>query len=600
MARHAVPVFDPKYYESYDMLVAFPAQVTGSKLLGKDGDSVVPPKKREKIILSILRGRRVGKKINKIDSLKEFYGIRESDVSKSDLTYNQLLKLLTDAWRRTLDYGGIIYEESVSADKKYTIFCLKMSEDSLKRIADVKHYPLQMDPKVTNFDQFKSDPDFQPPYAPYEKKYEKTEREGSAMQTLGYIWQRYDRMSRPYNLNDVQRHDRELSCFRDVDRIRIMNMFFEGFYSLHWADKYDMVYKFFPLHQPNALLSLRDTWGNFLRIWTWEQPLNDIRDYYGEEVALYYAWMTEFCKALTIPAVFGLGLWACELVLDWNMTYDSKILNALRMVYCLILATWSGFVYKKWIRRENDLKLKWGLEVVTGNKVSPQANPWHKPNCMTADPVQPSKKRDNTSTYQLVSRKVLSTSVVALITIFCLLIVNREGSFALAKMMKLIHMDARSVEQFIADQLKKITSESWARKLAKNVFLVFIPLVLTVKTISFFWDRVIIFLLARFENNPFYVKYKKSITEKSFVFKFLINLVPVLYYAFVKEHFVEACDDLGEEDGRCILQARELVITLIVGTLSMNAFEILKPICIHAFKMHRSKKASDGQSKYLT
>eukprot|EP01048_Picozoa_sp_COSAG05_P038375 COSAG05_NODE_18445_length_308_cov_0.961722_1_plen_61_part_10 len=38
------------------------------------------------------------------------------------------------------------------------------------------------------------------------------------------------------------------------------------------------------------------------------QPLDEIRDYYGSSVALYFAWIELYTRALVAPAILGLAL----------------------------------------------------------------------------------------------------------------------------------------------------------------------------------------------------------------------------------------------------------------------------------------------------
>ena len=55
------------------------------------------------------------------------------------------------------------------------------------------------------------------------------------------------------------------------------------------------------------LFNLYKKWARFRKIFNF-QPLTDIRNYFGEFNAMYYAWVGSFICTLIIPALIGLVL----------------------------------------------------------------------------------------------------------------------------------------------------------------------------------------------------------------------------------------------------------------------------------------------------
>lgn len=51
---------------------------------------------------------------------------------------------------------------------------------------------------------------------------------------------------------------------------------------------------YFPLHEATELKSLKEKWFSW-KFAPWKQPLGPIKDYFGEKVGLYFAWLGEFC-----------------------------------------------------------------------------------------------------------------------------------------------------------------------------------------------------------------------------------------------------------------------------------------------------------------
>jgi hypothetical protein len=62
----------------------------------------------------------------------------------------------------------------------------------------------------------------------------------------------------------------------------------------------------FPLHDREELRALKRKWFSW-RFAPWSQPLADIKDYFGEKVGLYFAWLgatrVSLCRPLLLLVV---------------------------------------------------------------------------------------------------------------------------------------------------------------------------------------------------------------------------------------------------------------------------------------------------------
>jgi hypothetical protein len=143
---------------------------------------------------------------------------------------------------------------------------------------------------------------------------------------------------------------------------------------------------FFPLHHKQERDYLTQSWGSFNLIfqlfaygktregantvsyynesmdtrhiaffWT---PIDTIRDYYGDQVGLYSAWLMLYTRALLWPAAIGLILWVQSLVADGIDVNNNNMV----VPYSIFLCMWSASYTSMWKRRENELKFLWASE----------------------------------------------------------------------------------------------------------------------------------------------------------------------------------------------------------------------------------------------
>ena len=93
-------------------------------------------------------------------------------------------------------------------------------------------------------------------------------------------------------------------------------------------------------------------------------PLDDIRAYFGEQIAFYFAWLgfyTEWFQYLAIIAVLFTFYGAYFKLVDgkpWLYIFD----NELTPIFGLISSVWSTLFLKFWKRRANTLSFKWDMD----------------------------------------------------------------------------------------------------------------------------------------------------------------------------------------------------------------------------------------------
>lgn len=107
----------------------------------------------------------------------------------------------------------------------------------------------------------------------------------------------------------------------------------------------------FPLHETNTLASLRSNWVKKLFA---PQPLDDIAEYFGVKVALYFAWLGHYTCALGVPALLGLLMWI-GLYGRGQVAQDVG-----HILFSLFNVAWASLYLEAWKRYSVELAFRWG------------------------------------------------------------------------------------------------------------------------------------------------------------------------------------------------------------------------------------------------
>jgi hypothetical protein len=130
---------------------------------------------------------------------------------------------------------------------------------------------------------------------------------------------------------------------------------------LVWASKMrlhqTMAMRVIPLHSESDLRVLRDSWASWRHPSDWfsTKPLEQVKQYFGERIGLYFAFHSTYTRMLAFPAVIGVVCY----VADW---IDPESGEWFLAFYSMFIAIWSIAVLEVWARRERELKFEWAME----------------------------------------------------------------------------------------------------------------------------------------------------------------------------------------------------------------------------------------------
>ncbi|XP_030630556.1 anoctamin-8 [Chanos chanos] len=111
-----------------------------------------------------------------------------------------------------------------------------------------------------------------------------------------------------------------------------------------------VIIQLFPLHEQRILSQLMTSWVQAV---CERQPLDDICDYFGVKIAMYFAWLGFYTNSMLYPAVVGFLLW----ILSEN---DQTSQDVCCVVFALFNVVWATLFLERWKRREAELAYKWG------------------------------------------------------------------------------------------------------------------------------------------------------------------------------------------------------------------------------------------------
>ena len=126
----------------------------------------------------------------------------------------------------------------------------------------------------------------------------------------------------------------------------------------------------FPLHSPERL-NIIVSWKEYrLRLWRGfvlgnfmenMQPLNVIKDYYGEKMAFYFSWLMHYTGWLMALSVFSLVF--CIITLERGISNDIKLDQMFNtpysFIYGVVVLIWVTLFHESWKRKQNRIANEW-------------------------------------------------------------------------------------------------------------------------------------------------------------------------------------------------------------------------------------------------
>lgn len=374
-------------------------------------------------------------------------------------------------------------------------------------------------------------------------------------------YQPYYRMY-PLRMNGLKEETR----FRQVDRIVLASSIIERHIGIDALIESKYLNDHFALHEQEALTDLRKNWAlNFNMI---SQPIMKLRNYFGEKIALYFAWLEFYAKMLVWPAVIGLLLFIVDVIRHKRSTdadEDGKkdVNDGYYLVFfSVFVVIWSTLFTELWKRKNSIYNTLWG-------SVAHDASAAHeRPQFVGEirhDPITDMKQ----VWYQSVTerRRKITVSLLVVATMILIVIVALGGLFYL---------------KFYVDR----------EEISNGPHIVSVLNAIQIMILNLIYRGVAI-RLNDWENHRTDVEYENYLVTKVFLFQFVNSFASFFYIAFLKTTVEGECVNKD-----CMRELEnQLAILFIIRIVVGNIMEVAVPFFTYRFRLWSETKDTHQGNK---
>ncbi|KAM4708102.1 anoctamin-8 isoform 2-T2 [Discoglossus pictus] len=164
-----------------------------------------------------------------------------------------------------------------------------------------------------------------------------------------------------------QNIENELNFFTSQERQSIIRYWMENLRAKHGESLHNIhflegqpiipelaargvIQQVFPVHEQRILSRLMKSWVQAV---CERQPLDEICDYFGVKIGMYFSWLGYYTSAMVYPALFGMMLW-------FFTESDQTSRDICCVVFALFNVVWATLFLEGWKRRGAELAYKWG------------------------------------------------------------------------------------------------------------------------------------------------------------------------------------------------------------------------------------------------
>ncbi|EQC28357.1 hypothetical protein SDRG_13904 [Saprolegnia diclina VS20] len=316
----------------------------------------------------------------------------------------------------------------------------------------------------------------------------------------------------------------------------------------------------YPLHNEDEIKHLAKSWIPKVAA-PWTQPIEEIRDYFGERIAFYFGYLGHYTTwliyASIVASIVFLIKWFTETEERTIKNPDGteiksevpSVMTYVIPIFAVFMCIWSTLFMESWKRQQQVYAMKWGMTEIEGEESTrPQ---------FTGEPVLSAITGAKTRYFPYTKKYQRVAVSWALLFLLCSVVIAIvAGIFTLRH--NLVEGDNAWKAEFLG------------LKIPVGIAVCSGANVIQIIIMGKIYYRSF-YRLNEYENHETDAQYENSLVLKTFVFQFINNFSALIYIAFLKNIFE------GPSNTRLHELAYSLAIVygsqLVIG----NVKEILLP-----------------------
>ncbi|XP_023375357.1 anoctamin-5 [Otolemur garnettii] len=383
-----------------------------------------------------------------------------------------------------------------------------------------------------------------------------------------------------------------------------------------------------PPNPVNERYILYQNWARFSYFYK-EQPLDLIRNYYGEKIGIYFVFLGFYTEMLLVAAVVGLGCFIygllsmngntnsmeicdpqiggqmimcplCDVLCDyWRLNSTclaSKIShlfdNESTVFFAVFMGIWVTLFLEFWKQRQARLEYEWDLVDFEEEQQQLQLRPEFEAMCK--------QRKINPVTKELEPHMPLRSRIpwflcsIATVVLWMALVLSSMVAVIVYRLSVFATFASFMEKDASLKQVKSFVTPQIATSLTGSCFNFIVILIL-----NFFYEKISAWI-TKMEIPRTYQEYESSLTLKMFLFQFVNYYSSCFYVAFFKGKFVgypgkytymfnvwrsEECDP-----GGCLIElTTQLTIIMIGKQICGNVKEAIYPLVLNWWRRRKTR-----------